>query len=873
MLKNERGFAMTNSRIRLLFLICGALLLSLTFGCKGGGSSSFDVSNVLVSIEVMPVNPIIARGTTRQFTATGIYSDNSNQDITASVTWSSASTTVATVSNTAGTNGLATAVAVGSTTITAASGTISGSTTLTVTSASLMSIQVAPTNPRIAIGTTRQFTATGIFSDTTSQDITASVAWSSSSTTVATVSNTAGSKGLATAVAAGPTTITATSGTISGSTTLTVTPAMLVSIQVSPTIPSIAAGTSQQFTATGIFSDNSFQDLTASAVWSSSSTTVATVSNAVGSKGLATAVAAGPTTITAASGAISGGTTLTVTSATLVSIQVAPTSPSIAAGTSQQFTATGIFSDNSFQDLTASAVWSSSSTTVATISNAVGSKGLAAAIAAGSTVISAMSGTFSGSTTVFVTGAVLQTIDITPALPNIALGTQQQFTAIGTYWDSGTDTYTTEDLTAFAVWSSSSTTVATVDNAPGSSGLANSVGAGLTTITATFAGISGSTDLTVTALTLESIQITPTDPSVSFALPVQFSASATYSDGSVEDLTTLATWTSSDMGVATISNAAGSNGMATPVAPGGGTTTITASFGSISGTSTLTVTPATLTSITISSASTTIALGTTQQFVATGHFSDLTTQDITASVLWSSSNNSVATINITGPTTGLANAVGSGMTIITAALGSVISNAATLTVTTETLSTITITPSNATIFLGAPAQFTATGNFSDGSSQDLTSQVIWRSLNKTVATVSNVVGSKGLVTPIKASPPTTTISATITLAGTTVIGSTTLTVSSATLTSIVVTPVDPSVRVGRTLQFTATGFYPGGLQQDLTKSTNLTWSSSNRTFATIANVPKKNKGLATGVSVGSVTIKAQIKGSTTNGTTTLTVIP
>jgi hypothetical protein len=180
-----------------------------------------------------------------------------------------------------------------------------------------------------------------------------------------------------------------------------------------------------------------------------------------------------------------------------------------------------------------------------------------------------------------------------------------------------------------------------------------------------------------------------------------------------------------------------------------------------------------------------------------------------------------------------------------------------------------ITPSTATIFLGAPAQFTATGNFSDGSSQDLTTQVTWKSAPKTVATISNAVGSKGLVTPIKAG--STTISATLTLAGTSVTGSTTLTVSSDTLTRIDITPVTPSVNVGKTLQFTATGVYsPSGLTQDLTKSSSLTWSSSNKAVATIANVPKKNKGLAKGVSVGTVTITARVK-TGTSGTTLLTV--
>jgi len=90
-------------------------------------------------------------------------------------------------------------------------------------SATLVSIALTPGDSSIAIGTTRQFTATGTYSDSTTKDLTASVAWVSSDPSVATISDSAGSKGLATAGTPGSTTITATLGSISGNTTLTVT--------------------------------------------------------------------------------------------------------------------------------------------------------------------------------------------------------------------------------------------------------------------------------------------------------------------------------------------------------------------------------------------------------------------------------------------------------------------------------------------------------------------------------------------------------------------------------------------------------------------------------------------------------------------------
>jgi uncharacterized repeat protein (TIGR01451 family) len=87
----------------------------------------------------------------------------------------------------------------------------------------------------------------------------------------------------------------------------------LVSIAVTPPNPTIKASATQQFTATGTFSDNSMQDLTASAAWASSDLTIATIGTGANNPGLAMPAGAGGTTkITATSGNIVGTTNLTV---------------------------------------------------------------------------------------------------------------------------------------------------------------------------------------------------------------------------------------------------------------------------------------------------------------------------------------------------------------------------------------------------------------------------------------------------------------------------------------------------------------------------------------------------------------------------------
>ncbi len=172
--------------------------------------------------------------------------------------------------------------------------------------ATLKSIAVTPATSSIVAGHTQQYMALGTYSDATTKDITSSVVWTSGTTARATiVSNT----GLATGVAVGYSTITAKLGSISGSATLTVSPATLVSVAVAPVNPYLVVNATQQFYLIGTYSDASTQALTAT--WASSDTLKAIIG---ASSGLATASATllGPTTITGTSGTWSASTVLTV---------------------------------------------------------------------------------------------------------------------------------------------------------------------------------------------------------------------------------------------------------------------------------------------------------------------------------------------------------------------------------------------------------------------------------------------------------------------------------------------------------------------------------------------------------------------------------
>ncbi len=830
----------------------GQTTISATLSGRTGSTPLTVTDAVLTSIAVTPATQSLAAGTNLQYVATGTYSDNTTQDITSLVSWTSSNVTFATISSGAGSRGLARGVAPGTVTITAVLGTVAGTAMLTVNNATLSSIAVTPATQVIAAGTSQQFTATGTYSNGSTANLTTQVTWSSSSLAAATISNAAGSNGLANALAKGTTTITATLGTVSGSTTLIVSNATLSSIELQPASSTIAKGNNLQLTAIGHYSDNSTQNLTSLVTWTSSDPTVATVSSAAGSNGLARGVKAGGATLTATLSGVSGPASLMVTNATLGSISVTPATQVIAKGTTQQFIATGIYSDGTTADISTQVTWASSSGSVVTISNAAGTIGLASAAAKGTVTITASLLAVSGSTTLGVSDATLTSISVTPTNPSIPHGGAQQFVATGRYSDNST-----QDISSLATWTSSDTMVASISNTAGSRGRASTSLVGSTTITASLGGVSGTTLLTVTPANLVSISVTPAAMIIAKGTTQQFTATGIYSDGSSMDITTTVTWTSSGP-AATISNVNGSIGLATGAAMG--TVTIGAALGAVSGSTTLGISNATLNSIQVTSANMSIAQGTSEQFTATGIYSDATNQDITSLVTWSSSLTAVATISSSAGSWGLATAVAPGTTSITATLGGV-SGSRNLVVTNATLTSITVTPSGSFLAKGTQQFFTATGIYSDGTLKDLTTTASWSSDVPAVATVDNSAGAQGLVTAVAAG--SANITATDAMSGKS--GTTKVTVTNAVLMSIAITPANPSIAKGTTVQLTAIGTYNDGRKQDLT--TLVTWSTST-TNVSVSNTAG-TEGLATGLDVSTATITAQLSGMA--GTTTLTV--
>jgi 6-phosphogluconolactonase (cycloisomerase 2 family) len=173
--------------------------------------------------------------------------------------------------------------------------------------ATLVSIAVSPQGSAVAAGLIQQLSAKGTFSDGTSQSL-ATAIWASSDTTLATVN----ASGLVTTLKQGVVTISASVGTIKGSSPLTVNAPVPVSLKITPLTPVVTLGvsTSTQLSAGIVLTDASTVDVTSTAAWSSSNPSVA----AIDSSGLVTPARLGYTRISATSGVLSSSVDLPIVS-------------------------------------------------------------------------------------------------------------------------------------------------------------------------------------------------------------------------------------------------------------------------------------------------------------------------------------------------------------------------------------------------------------------------------------------------------------------------------------------------------------------------------------------------------------------------------
>ncbi|MBZ2210108.1 ice-binding family protein [Massilia soli] len=244
--------------------------------------------------------------------------------------------------------------------------------------ASLVSIAVTPATASIALGTSQQFVATAVYSDGSAQDVSTKSAWTTATPAVATVTAASGN---ATGLSQGSAAISATFNGKTGTAVLTVAPAALMSLQITPAAVTLFAGETRQLTATATYSDGTAVDVTTQSQFTSANTAAVSTTT----PGLLRGVAEGSSIISAAFGGKIANSTATTAAATLSSISISPASATVNLGATQTYVVTARYSDNSTAIVTSSAALSSSVTGVATILNT----GVATGVSVGTTTITA----------------------------------------------------------------------------------------------------------------------------------------------------------------------------------------------------------------------------------------------------------------------------------------------------------------------------------------------------------------------------------------------------------------------------------------------------------------------------------------------------
>ncbi len=467
------------------------------------------------------------------------------------------------------------------------------------------------------------------------------------------------------------------------------TTAPVSQVIVTPSSMTEPVGQAGQLTATP--EDSAGNTLSGRTVtWSSSDATVASVNG-----GLVGGIAVGTATISATSEGQSGTASITVTPIPVASVTVTPAAASVAQGATAQLTATP--KDANGNALSGRTItWASSNPGVATVSGI----GLVNGVSLGSATITATSEGKNGSASMTVTGVPVASVSVSPATAGVQQGATVQLTASAQ--DANGNPLTGRVIT----WASSSTSIATVTG----TGVVTGVAGGSATITATSEGKSGTASVTVTAVPVASVAVTPPTASVAQAGTVQLTA--TPRDANGNPLTgRVITWTSGSTSIATVS----ATGVVAGVAAG--SVTITATSEGKSGTASVTVTAVPVASVAVTPPTASVAPAGTVQLTATPR--DANGNPLTGrTVTWASGNTAVASVNGSGLVTGVA--VGS----------------ATITATSEGqsgMAAVTVTAPGSTVVLVGAGDIAECGSDTD----DSTAALIGRAGAQAVFTVGD----------------------------------------------------------------------------------------------------------------------------------------
>lgn len=762
----------------------------------------------VASVKLSQNNLSITIGESHQLDAT----INPSTAADKSITWSSNNSEVATVDN----NGKVTAISEGRAiiTVTTIDGGKTASCIVTVKPRMVSSISLDATQVTVEMEKTIQLSATILPSDATYKV----VEWASSNDKIATIN----SQGLISGIQPGTVTITATSidgSNISASCVVIITPHYAQSLSIDKDKACIVSGDSLQLNAI-VLPENTTNK---SVEWKSSDNDVADVN----SYGIVCAKKPGNAIITVTCTDGTGhyaSCRVTVSPRLAESVLLDASQITIRAGDTYQISAT-IHPNNTTNK---QVEWLSSDNTIATISP----NGVISGVQPGTAIIQATcidGSDCSASCEVKVVPRLADSISIDVSQATLIAGKTLQLSVVIM------PACTTDKS---VVWSSSQEDVAIVSP----NGLVTGLQPGTTIITASSVDgseISALCQVNVIPCLVESVTLNNTTATVEMENSLQLTATVLPTNATNKSVV----WSSSNIDIATVRD----DGLVSCLIPGSVNITATTVDGSNLATSCkVTVTPHYVQSISLDRTTTSLVVGDMVQLAV----SILPANATDKTVIWNSSNTSVATVNSMGLVTGLQ--TGTATITATSADGSSCTAACAVTVTPRLADSITLAPTEVTLVAGDKQQLGATVLPANTTNKS----VIWSSSNASVA----IVSSNGLVTAVQPGIATITGSC---ADGSGYSATCAVTVTPRLVESISLSTSELMLEIGKTWGLSATV-----LPSNATNKT-VEWSSSDESVATV-----NSEGRVSGVMPGSAIITASCTdGSCNSATCIVTITP
>lgn len=771
-------------------------------------------NNVIEHLQLTPIEHLLVKGAKALFRLDAFYADGSSARLASDVLggeWQVSDASVVSVDNG---NGYFKALGAGQAVITyELNGLRSNEVAIKISGKMVTAIDVTPAQLNIAKGATGDVRAMATLSDGSKLDVTSSVSWSKHP--AVSVDNHGSVMGVS--VQANAPLSAAFNGIQSLPILVTVKAADINALVLSPSNTTVALlEQDHELTLEAQYTDGSkleYSDVAGVVYELDTDIAHIDANGIIHPKSEGVAVVSAKAQDQHGHWVKSNAVALSVTASPLASITLHVDNSAIPQGVFGTIRAMGEYVDGRVEDISSRVSWQSSAPSVLTVVD-----GIVYGASVGQVDVTAyLGGVLSDSLSMEVTDAQLTSLSVYFASPKpdadgvvvLPVNLYGQALAIASF-SNGSTHVVTEQVT----WHSSNDAIVSVDAQGAFTARSKGNVSGYASFSA--GGITKNSsigDIKVTDSTPVRLDVLPSQVSLVKGLSAELHAVATYSDGHVADVTSAVglSWTTQDASLARLSGADASTKVQ---GVGVGNTTIKAVWTNLEAQAKVSVEEKTLTGISLTPITQTLAKDSKAHLQVQGFYSDHTQHTITDSVSsFRSSDSRIATVDTIGEVSALA----SGSVTLSASYGGFEAKAQ--VVVPEAKVTALRVDGVSSIVAGTTQPLSAMAVFDDGSELDVTSAVDWQS------NASSVVVNAGSVWAKDSSEPSVTITATFSGQQ----AQKTLSITSATLSSLSLTPSSVRIVEGAAQDFTLEATYSTGDKVDV--SAQADWKSSNSTIA------------------------------------------